>query len=66
MTQPRRNVIANVMLGVSILLIITFVVQHFMTPRPASHKDMAWLALAFSLASELVRGRRRRVAQDPD
>ena len=60
MPPGQRNVIANVMIGVSIILIVTFLVQHFMSPRPAGHRDMAWLALAFVIASEIVRGRRRR------
>ena len=61
MTQPTRNTIANVLLGVSILFIVAFLAQHFMTPpHPSWHKDLAWLGLASVSASELVRGRLRR------
>ncbi|HEY4216462.1 MAG TPA: hypothetical protein VGM67_04960 [Gemmatimonadaceae bacterium] len=69
MTQRTRNIIANILIGVSILCIVTFVVQHFMTtPRPPWHKDLAWLAIAFVIASDLARGsrRRRRAMQNPD
>ncbi len=60
MNQQTRNIIANFLLGVTILFAVVFVVQHFMTPpRPSWHKDMAWLALASVMASELARGRRR-------
>ena len=58
MTQRTRNIIANVLLGVSILFIVAFVVQHFMAPpRPSWHKDLVWLAIASVIASDLVRGR---------
>jgi hypothetical protein len=68
MTQRTRNIIANVLLGVSILFIVGFLAQHFMTPpRPSWHKDLAWLGLASVSASELVRGRlRRRAMQNLD
>ncbi len=63
MTQRTRNIIANVLIVVSVFCIVTFVVQHFMTtPRPTWHRDLASLALGFVIASELVRGRRRRRA----
>lgn len=63
MTQRTRNIIANTLVGMSILMIVTFLVQHFMTPpRPSWHKDLVWLALASVIASEPVRGRRRRRA----
>jgi hypothetical protein len=63
MTQRTRNIIANVLLGVSILLIAAFVAQHFMTPlRPSWHTDLAWLGIASMIASRLVRGRASRRA----
>jgi uncharacterized membrane protein len=68
MTQRTRNIIANILLGVTVIFLITFVVQHFMTPpRPSWHGDLVWLAVIGVSASEIVRGRRRRRAmQDPD
>jgi hypothetical protein len=61
MTQRTRNIIANVMVGVTILLLVAFVTAHFMSAsRPAWRKELPWLALAFVTASEIVRGRRRR------
>lgn len=63
MTQRTRNIIAGVFLGVSVLMIIAFVVQHFMTPRPSWHKELPWLALAFVSVSGIVRGRARRAMQ---
>ena len=67
MTQRTRNIIANILFGVSILCVVAFLVQHFMTvPRPPWHKDLSFLALAFVIASEGVRGRRRRTTQKPD
>lgn len=61
MTQRTRNIIANVLLGVSFLFVVTFLVQHFMTPpRPAWHTDMVWLGLAAATAARIVRGRRWR------
>jgi hypothetical protein len=58
MTQRTRNIIANILLGVTILLIVAFVVQHFMAPPPPSwHKDLVGLGLASTIASDLVRGR---------
>jgi hypothetical protein len=63
MTQRTRNIIANAFLVLSVVCIVTFVARHFMTrPHPSWHRDLAWLALAFVSASELVRGRRRRRA----
>jgi hypothetical protein len=64
MTQRTRNIMANLLAAVCILLIVAFVVQHFTTPppRPSWHKDLAWLALACATASELARGRSRRRA----
>jgi hypothetical protein len=60
MTQRTRNIIANVLIGMSILMVVTFVAQHFMTtPRPPWHRDLAFSALAVVIASELVRGRSR-------
>lgn len=68
MIQRTRIITANVLLGVSVLFIVAFVVQHFQTPpRPSWHKDLAWLALAFAIASEPLRGRaRRRAMQNLD
>ena len=67
MTQRTRSIIANIVLGVSLLFIVAFVVQHFMTPpHPSWHKDLPWLALAFVSVSEVVRGRRRRAMQNLD
>ncbi len=68
MTQRTRNVIANVLLGVSILFIVVFVAQHFMSsPRPSWHKELAWSAPILVVASDLVRGRlRRRTMQKVD
>ena len=68
MTQRTRNIIANVLLGVTVLLIVEFVRQHFMAaPHPSWHNDLPWLALAFVIASDLVRGRlRRRTMPKPD
>jgi len=68
MIQRTRNIIANTLLGVSILCIVAFVAQRLMTaPRPPWHKDLAWLGLASVTASEIVRGRmRRRAMQTPD
>ena len=67
MTQRTRNIIANIVLGVGVLFIIAFVAQHFMTPpRPSWHTDLPWLGLASVIASEVVRGRRRRAMQSPD
>jgi hypothetical protein len=68
MTQHTRDVTANSLLGVSMLLVLTFVAQHFMTsPRSSWHEDLPYIALAFVSASELVRGRmRRRAVQDGD
>jgi hypothetical protein len=63
MTQRKRSTMANVLLGVSILCIGAFVVQHFMPSTVQTwHKDLAWLALAFATASEVARGRLRRRA----
>ena len=65
MTQRTRNIIEYVLIGVSILCVVTFVVQHFMTsPRPSWHRDLVWLALAFVIASGVVRGRTRRARQN--
>lgn len=62
MTQRTRTIIANILLGVSILMIVAFIAQHFMTPaRPSWHKDLAWLGIAGMSASRLVRGRPRLV-----
>ena len=67
MTQRTRNIIANVFLGLTVLFAVTFVAQHFMTqPRPSWHNDLPWLALAFVIASDLVRGRLRRARQKLD
>jgi hypothetical protein len=68
MTQRTRNIIANSFVGVSFLFVVMFVAQHFMAaPSPTWHRDLAWLALAFVIASDLVRGwRRRRSLQDPE
>ena len=68
MTQRTRNIVANVLLGVTVLLILEFVRQHFMTPpRPSWHNDLVGLALASVIASDLVRGRwRRRAMPKPD
>ena len=65
MSQHTRDVISNILFGVSLLCVVTFVVQHFMTsPRPSWHRDLAFLGLAFVSAAEAVRGRRRRRMQD--
>ena len=67
MTQRTRTIIANVLIGVSVLLVIAFLTEHFMSEsRPSWHKDLAWLALACTIASEIVRGRRRRAMQNQD
>jgi hypothetical protein len=67
MTQRTRNIIANILLGVGVLFIVAFVVQHFMaSPRPSWHTDLPWLGLAAVIGSEVVRGRRRRAMQSPD
>jgi hypothetical protein len=61
MTQRTRSIIANALVGVSVFFVVAFLVRHFMTPpRPPWTKDVAWLALASIIASEIVRGRRRR------
>jgi hypothetical protein len=60
MTQRTRNIIALTLIGVSLLMIVTFVAQHFMNPRPAWHKDLVWLALSAAILSGAVRGRRGR------
>jgi hypothetical protein len=63
MNQRARIIIANILLGLSIVCIVAFLVEHFMTPpRPFWHKDLAWLALAFVIASGVVRGRSGRHA----
>ncbi len=68
MTQRTRNIVANILLVVSILFVVAFLAQRFMTPpRPSWHKDLVWLGLAAVIAAEIVRGRtRRRTAQTPD
>ena len=69
MSQRARSIIALTLIGVSLLMIVTFVVQHFMTPpRPSWHKDLPWLGLAFAILARLVRGRPsvRRDAQNLD
>jgi len=68
MNQRTRNIIANILVGLSILFIVVFLAQRFMTsPRPSWHKDLAWLGLASVIASEIMRGRtRRRTMQTPD
>ena len=68
MTQRTRNVIADVLLGVTVLFAVEFVVQHFSSPpRPSWHNDLVGWALAFVIASDLVRGRvRRRSTLKPD
>ena len=67
MTQRTRNTIEYVLIAASILCVVTFVVQHFMaSPRPSWHRDLAWLALAFVIASGVVRGRVRRARQNAD
>jgi hypothetical protein len=67
MTQRTRNIIANILVGVSILCVVAFIAQHYMTlPRPSWHKDLAWLAIAFVIASDLARGRRRRTMRNLD
>ncbi|HEY4131705.1 MAG TPA: hypothetical protein VGM50_13890 [Gemmatimonadaceae bacterium] len=67
MTQRTRNIIANVFIGISILMVVAFVVQHFTSPpRPTWHKELASLALAFVIASEIVRGRVRRTMRKQD
>ncbi len=63
MTQRTRIIISNVLIGVSIVCIVTFVVQHFMTPpRPFWHEDLAWIGLVCATVSRVVRGRPRRRA----
>ena len=68
MNQRTRNIIANVLLGVAMIFVVVFIVQHFMTPpHPSWHGDMVMLALASVIASDLARGRgRRRTMQKPD
>jgi hypothetical protein len=67
MTQRTRKIIEFVLIGVSVLLIVMFVAEHFMTePRPSWHKDLPFLALAFVIASGWARGRRRRSRQSVD
>ncbi|MEO7041491.1 MAG: hypothetical protein ABI035_04450 [Gemmatimonadaceae bacterium] len=67
MTQRTRNIIANALLGLTVLFAVTFVVQHFMTQtRPYWHNDLVWLALASVIASDLVRGRFQRTRQKLD
>jgi hypothetical protein len=61
MTQRTRNIISNAFLALSVVSIVVFVAQHFMSrPRPSWHRDLSWLALAFVSASAFARGRRRR------
>ena len=58
MTQQTRRMLANVLLGVSLLCILAFVIQHFMTsPRPAWHNYLVWVALACTWAAHFARGR---------
>lgn len=59
MTQQTRNTIANFLLGMSMLLIVAFVAQHFMTSRPSWHDDLVWTAVAVMALSRIVRGRQR-------
>ena len=66
MTQRTRNIIANVLIGLAVLFLVEFVVQHFMAPRPSWHNDLVGWALAFVIASDLVRGRLRRARQKLD
>lgn len=68
MTQRTRDITANSLLCVGALLVLAFVAEHYLTsPRPSWHHDLPFLALAFVMAAELVRGRlRRRAMEEPD
>ena len=68
MTQQTRNIVANVLLGVGVLIIIGFVASHFMTQtRPSWRTDLVWLGIASVSVSRLVRGRpQRRATQNLD
>jgi hypothetical protein len=68
MTQRTRNIIANILLGASIVTVIVFVVTHFTSPaRPPWRRDLVFLGLAAAGAVGPVRGRHwRRAMQAPD
>lgn len=60
MTQRTRDIIAEVLFGVSILTVIVFIATHFMTPpRPSWRHGLVWLGIISLIASRPVRGRPR-------
>ena len=66
MTQRTRNIIADVLFGVSILTVVVFIATHFMTPaRPSWRTYLILFGVICLSASRPVRGRpRRRATQD--
>jgi hypothetical protein len=54
-----RDIISNVFLIVGLLLMLWFVIQHFMTPRPSWHTDLVWIGIACTTLSRIIRGRPR-------
>ena len=60
MSQRTRDIIANVLLGAGALIVIVFIVTHFMAqPRPSWRNDMLWIGLACLIIARPMRGRRR-------
>lgn len=62
MSQRTRTIIANVLLAIAALMVVMFIVEHFMATRPAWHRDLAFSAVSIAVASRLVRGRPARSA----
>jgi hypothetical protein len=60
MTQRTRDIIADVLFGMSILTVVVFVATHFMTPpRPSWRNNMVLFGIVCLIASRPVRGRPR-------
>jgi hypothetical protein len=60
MTQRTRDIIADVLFGVSILTIVVFVATHFMTPpRPSWRRGLVLFGIVALTVSRPVRGRPR-------
>jgi hypothetical protein len=60
MAQRTRDIIADVLFGISILTVIIFVATHFMTPpRPSWRFNLVVFGILCLIVSRPVRGRPR-------
>jgi hypothetical protein len=60
MTQRTRNIIADVLFGISILTVVVFIATHFMpSPRPSWRTNLLLFGVVCLVASRPVRGRPR-------